>query len=110
MFALLNECSTLWSSSGLNEALKSIADATDFKYDGTVNALLESMTYVHHIDAFALQNHVVNGQQPTCSMSLLTAGAVPGMQKLILVTKETVKLRYVRWILGLLHLVNLEFF
>ncbi|CAB4285297.1 unnamed protein product [Prunus armeniaca] len=83
LFALLNECSTLWSSSGLNEALKSIADAIDFKYDGTVNALLESMTYVHHIDAFALQNHVVNGQQPTCSLSLLTAGAVPGIKMVV---------------------------
>ncbi|CAN6715022.1 unnamed protein product [Malus baccata var. baccata] len=80
-FSLLNECSTLWSSSGLDEALKSISDAIDFKYDETVAALLDSMTYIHHLDAFALQNQVVvNGQEPICSLTLLTAGAVPGIK------------------------------
>ncbi|XP_068341825.1 uncharacterized protein [Pyrus communis] len=80
-FSLLNECSTLWSSSGLDEALKSISDAIDFKYDETVAALLDSMTYIHHLDAFALQNQVVvNGQEPICSLSLLTAGTVPGIK------------------------------
>ncbi|KAM1051899.1 hypothetical protein ACFX19_033963 [Malus domestica] len=80
-FSLLNECSTLWSSSGLDEALKSISDAIDFKYDGTIAELLDSMTYIHHLDAFALQNEVVvNDQEPICSLSLLTAGAVPGVK------------------------------
>ncbi|KAM1526001.1 hypothetical protein ACFX10_010391 [Malus domestica] len=80
-FSLLNECSTLWSSSGLDEALKSISDAIDFKYDETVAALLDSMTYIHHLDAFALQNQVVvYGQEPICSLTLLTAGAVPGIK------------------------------
>ncbi|TQD78372.1 hypothetical protein C1H46_036065 [Malus baccata] len=80
-FSLLNECSTLWSSSGLDEALKSISDAIDFKYDDTVAALLDSMTYIHHLDAFALQNQVVvNGQEPICSLTLLTAGVVPGIK------------------------------
>ncbi|XP_068317800.1 uncharacterized protein [Pyrus communis] len=80
-FSLLNKCSTLWSSSGLDEALKSISDAIDFKYDGTIAELLDSMTYIHHLDAFALQNQVVvNDQEPICSLSLLTAGALPGVK------------------------------
>ncbi|KAM5561289.1 hypothetical protein ABKV19_022072 [Rosa sericea] len=80
LFGLLNECSILWSSSGLDEALRSISDVDDFKYDGNVNALLDSLTSINHLDTSSLQNHFLSGQQAICSLSLLTAGAVPGIK------------------------------
>lgn len=83
LFAHLNECSTIWSSSGLDDTLRSISDVDDLKYDGTVNALLDSLMSIHHLDAVSLQNHFLSGQQTICSLSLLTAGAVPGMQNIM---------------------------
>lgn len=80
LFALLNECSTIWSSSGLDYTLRSISDVDDLKYDGTVDALLDSLMSIHHLDAVSLQNHFLSGQQTICSVSLLTAGAVPGIK------------------------------
>lgn len=77
LLGLLSECYSIWSSSGLEDALKSISDHIDFEYDGTIKELLESINYIHNIDALALQNHVFSGQ-PMCHLSALTAGAVPG--------------------------------
>lgn len=84
MLALLDECSVLWSSSGLEEALQSISDLSLSEYDGTVNALLESIKHVGDLDALALYNHAFSGQEPTCQLSGLTVGTVPGMQILIM--------------------------
>ncbi|XP_004305005.1 PREDICTED: uncharacterized protein LOC101298347 [Fragaria vesca subsp. vesca] len=83
LFGLLNECSTIWSSSGLDEALRSISDKDDFKYDGHVNALLDSLTSINHLDTFSLQNHFLSGQQALCSLSLLSAAAVPGIKMVV---------------------------
>ncbi|KAF5740070.1 hypothetical protein HS088_TW11G00134 [Tripterygium wilfordii] len=80
MSALLSECSSIWSSSGLEEALRSIFDPTGLEYDGTVEALLQSIKDIHDLNADALCNHVFGGQQTTCQLSLLTAAAVPGMK------------------------------
>lgn len=79
---LLCECFNIWSSSGLEDALKSIPDLIDFEYDGTVEALLESINYMHNIDALTLQKHVFSGQ-PVCRLSALTAGTVPGLGQVV---------------------------
>lgn len=79
MFTLLNECSNLWSSSGLEEAFQSISDPTGFHYSRTPKELLESVKFIHNLDAFSLHNHVFSGKEPTCRLSLLTAGTVPGI-------------------------------
>lgn len=78
MFTLLSECFTLWSSSGLEEAIGSISDLTGFECNVTPKELLESIKYIHDLDAHALHNHVFSGQEPTCRLSLLAAGTVPG--------------------------------
>lgn len=83
LFFLLNECTTLWSTSGLDEALQSISEQIDTEFDGTLKELLESMKYIHDLDALVLQNHVFSGNQPLCRLSMLTAGIVPGMWILI---------------------------
>lgn len=79
LFALLNECTTLWSNSGLDVALQNISEPIDSDHDITTKALLESLKYIHDLDALALQNQVFSGKQPTCQLSMLTAGSVPGM-------------------------------
>jgi hypothetical protein len=84
LVGLLSECYSTWASSGLEDALKSISDRIDFEYDGTIKELLESIKYIHDIDALALQNHFFSGQQPICRLSALSAGIVPGIYKLIL--------------------------
>ena len=79
LVGLLSECYSIWASSGLEDALKSISDRIDFEYDGTIKELLESIKYIHDIDALALQNHVFSGQQPICHLSALSASIVPGI-------------------------------
>ena len=78
IFDLLEECSTVWSSLGLEDALHCLCDPFGFEYDGTVHALLASIKYVHDLDVLSLQNLVFTQQKPTCQMSLLTPEMVPG--------------------------------
>ncbi|XVF31317.1 hypothetical protein REPUB_Repub16aG0135300 [Reevesia pubescens] len=80
-FALVGECSNLWSNSGLEKALQSLSDPTNLKYD--VQALLGSIQSIDDLDAHELYKQVFSGQEPTCCLSGLSAGTVPGMKKLI---------------------------
>ncbi|XP_041017283.1 uncharacterized protein LOC121259671 [Juglans microcarpa x Juglans regia] len=82
LYGLLSECYSIWASSGLEDALKSISDRIDFQHEGTIKALLESIKFIHDIDAVALQNHVFSGQ-PICRLSALTAGTVPGLKLVV---------------------------
>ncbi|KAM4119202.1 hypothetical protein ACJW30_03G041600 [Castanea mollissima] len=83
LVGLLGECYSIWSSSGIEDALKSISDCIDFEYDGTIKALLESIEYIHDIDTLALQNHAFSGQQPICHLSALSASIVPGLRLVV---------------------------
>ncbi|KAL5850811.1 hypothetical protein ACOSQ4_008824 [Xanthoceras sorbifolium] len=80
LFTLLSECSTLWSSSGLEEAFENISDMAGSEYSGTPKDLIESVKYIHDLDLLALHNHVFSGEEPTCRLSALTAGTVPGLK------------------------------
>ncbi|XP_052193434.1 uncharacterized protein LOC127801934 [Diospyros lotus] len=77
---LLEECYTLWLSSGLEEALLGISDPIDFEYHSTVEALWESIKYIHDLDVLDLGNHVFNQKASVCQLSLLTSEAVPAMK------------------------------
>ncbi|KAK8589296.1 hypothetical protein V6N12_023698 [Hibiscus sabdariffa] len=79
--ALVRECSTVWSSSGLEEALQSLTVSTDLKYD--VEALLVSIPSIHDPDAHELYKKVFSVQEPTCCLSGLTTAAVPGMKMVL---------------------------
>ncbi|XP_062084728.1 uncharacterized protein LOC133790905 isoform X2 [Humulus lupulus] len=83
LFPLLNECSTLWSTSGLDEALQIISQQYDSEFGETLKALLESMKCIDDLDALALQHHVFSGDQPICRLSMLTAGIMPGMKMVV---------------------------
>ncbi|KAJ8751926.1 hypothetical protein K2173_000672 [Erythroxylum novogranatense] len=80
VFTLLSECSTLWSSSGLEEAMNSILDMDGFESDGRIKTLLQSIKCIHDIDVHTVYNHIFSGQEPTCRLSALTLRAVPGMK------------------------------
>ncbi|KAL5566100.1 hypothetical protein UlMin_029264 [Ulmus minor] len=82
-FALINECSTLWSSSGLHEGLHSISEVIESEPKEASKALLDSLKYIQNLDLLALQNHICSGQQPTCRLSMLTAGAMPGIKMVV---------------------------
>ena len=84
LFTLLSECSTLWSSSGLEEALQSISDPSGADYNRGLTTLIESIKNIHNLDTLTLYNHVFCGQGPICRLSVLAAGAVPGMQSMTL--------------------------
>ncbi|KAK8712539.1 hypothetical protein V6N13_147776 [Hibiscus sabdariffa] len=79
--ALVRECSTVWSSSGLEEVLQSLTVSTDLKYD--VEALLVSIRSIHDPDAHELYKQVFSEQEPTCCLSGLTTTAVPGMKMVL---------------------------
>ncbi|XP_028098684.1 uncharacterized protein LOC114298328 isoform X2 [Camellia sinensis] len=83
LYALFEECCTLWSSSGIEEALQGIADPIDFEYHSTVEALRESIMYIHNLDALAIGNHVFNQPVSVCRLSLLTSEAVPEMKMVL---------------------------
>ncbi|XP_048236151.1 uncharacterized protein LOC8285553 isoform X2 [Ricinus communis] len=83
MFTLLSECSSLWSISGLEEALQSILNLVDFEDFGNLKTLLESIKFIHDLDAHTLYNHVFSGHGPACQLSALTAGTVPGMKTVV---------------------------
>ena len=46
LFNLLSECSTLWSSSGLEEALQSISDPAGADYNRGLATLIDSINVV----------------------------------------------------------------
>ncbi|KAJ6694297.1 hypothetical protein OIU85_005024 [Salix viminalis] len=83
LLTLLSECFTIWSSSGLEEALQSISDPAGLDYNGGLTTLIESIKYIHNLDACTLYNHVFGGQGPICQLSVLTAGTVPGMETVV---------------------------
>ncbi|KAL3591228.1 hypothetical protein D5086_009868 [Populus alba] len=83
LFTLLSECSTLWSSSGLEEALQSISDPSGADYNRGLTTLIESIKNIHNLDTLTLYNHVFCGQGPICRLSVLAAGAVPGMKTVV---------------------------
>lgn len=80
IFALLEDCSSLWSSSGLEEALQSISNSIGFEYEGTIKDLLESIKHVHDLDVLAFQANLSATQEPTCRLSVLTPAMMPGKQ------------------------------
>lgn len=77
---LLEECHTLWSSSGLEETLPTISDPVGSEYFGTANVLAESIKQIQGLHAFALWNRVFAQQESVCHLSALTPGVVPGKQ------------------------------
>ncbi|KAJ6757212.1 hypothetical protein OIU74_026457 [Salix koriyanagi] len=83
LLTLLSECFTIWSSSGLEEALQSISDPAGLDYNGGLTTLIESIKYIHNLDTCTLYNHVFGGQGPICQLSVLTAGTVPGMKTVV---------------------------
>lgn len=82
LFTLLSECSTLWSGSGLEEALQSISDPSGADCNRDLTTLIESIKNIHNLDTLTLYNDVFCGQGPICRLSVLAAGAVPGMQNM----------------------------
>ncbi|GKV08974.1 hypothetical protein SLEP1_g20541 [Rubroshorea leprosula] len=79
IFDLLRECSMLWSNTGLQDACQSMSDLAHSDSEA-IKALLGSIMYIHNLDMNKLHNHIISGKEPTCHLSLLTAGTVPGMK------------------------------
>lgn len=76
LFARLDECHSVWSSSGLREAVFGISD--DFSLEEEKD-ILDSLKYTHGLDSVALQNNVFTEQEAVCRLSLLTPRVAPGM-------------------------------
>ncbi|KAK4378981.1 hypothetical protein RND71_000843 [Anisodus tanguticus] len=75
--SMLDECHTIWSSSGLGEALSCMLDSSSG--DGSsVASLLDSIKLIHGLDALTLQKHLY-AKKEVCRLSLLTLEVLPGM-------------------------------
>ncbi|KAI3747387.1 hypothetical protein L6452_09842 [Arctium lappa] len=70
IYALLEECHSLWSTSGLEEAIP-------------VESLLESIRHIHNLDELAIANEVLNQEESRCWLSLLSPGVVPEMKMVV---------------------------
>ncbi|OWM85370.1 uncharacterized protein LOC116209946 [Punica granatum] len=77
---LLNECSLLWSSSGFEEALRSMSDPLEFTYEGSVATLLDSIKVIHGLDEYAFQTYNFAGEEQLCRISLLSTELVGDMK------------------------------
>ncbi|CAA2984413.1 Oligopeptide transporter 5 [Olea europaea subsp. europaea] len=75
---LLEECHTLWSTSGFEEALMSVSESSS----SDDASLMNSIKYISGLDAFALQNSVFT-HESLCRLSILSVGAVPGMKMIM---------------------------
>ncbi|XP_019452245.1 PREDICTED: uncharacterized protein LOC109354301 isoform X1 [Lupinus angustifolius] len=80
LFSLLNECYSIWSESGLEEALFSISNQSNVEPDGISRELVESIKYIHELDEHLLQSYVISGEETTCQLSALPSGFVPGLK------------------------------
>ncbi|XP_058760589.1 uncharacterized protein LOC131633927 [Vicia villosa] len=79
LFALLNECNSLWLASGLEEALSSISNCNNFDADGISSDLVESIKYIHELDEHVLQSYVFSEEETMCQLSALPADCIPGL-------------------------------
>lgn len=89
LFSLLNECYSIWSGSGLEEALFSVSNQNKFEPDGISRELVESIKYIHELDEQSLQSYVISGEETICQLSALPAGFIPGMCTIIFSVFET---------------------
>ncbi|KAJ6775365.1 hypothetical protein OIU79_018522 [Salix purpurea] len=62
---------------------KSISDPAGADYNRGLTTLIESIKNIQNLDTLTLYNHVFSGQGPICRLSVLTAGAVPGMKMVV---------------------------
>ncbi|WJX19507.1 hypothetical protein P8452_09193 [Trifolium repens] len=79
LFALLDECNSLWLASGLEEALSSISNHNNLDADGISRELVQSIKYIHELDEHALQSYVISGEETMCQLSALPAECLPGL-------------------------------
>uniref|UniRef100_A0A7N0UHB5 Synergin gamma C-terminal domain-containing protein n=1 Tax=Kalanchoe fedtschenkoi TaxID=63787 RepID=A0A7N0UHB5_KALFE len=79
-FTLLKECSTLWSSSGLNDALKDLSDSADSECAGEIPALLESINHIHELNE---QCDFLQQQDTVCNISLLMTAMIPDVKMVV---------------------------
>ncbi|KAL3814695.1 hypothetical protein ACJIZ3_015963 [Penstemon smallii] len=72
MYILLEECHTVWSNSGLEEALSNVSAS-----------LFDSIKHIRGLDALALQNCVFAEKDSLCWLSILTARVAPGLKMIM---------------------------
>ncbi|KAE9589601.1 hypothetical protein Lalb_Chr21g0310721 [Lupinus albus] len=80
LFSLLNECYSIWSDSGLEEALFSISNQSNVEPDSLSRELVESIKYIHEFDEHSLHSYVISGEETTCQLSALPSGFAPGLK------------------------------
>ncbi|KAK4273478.1 hypothetical protein QN277_021868 [Acacia crassicarpa] len=80
LFALLNECYTIWSNSGLEEALLCVSNQNNGERAGVSRELLESIKYIHELDEQEVQSCIFTGDETTCQLSALPVGFIPGLK------------------------------
>lgn len=84
LFALLNECYTIWSDSGLAEALLCVSNQNNVERAGISRELLESIKYIHELDEQELQSCVFTGDETTCQLAALPVGFIPSKCSIVL--------------------------
>ncbi|XP_054802563.1 uncharacterized protein LOC129306169 isoform X2 [Prosopis cineraria] len=80
LFALLNESYTIWSDSGLEDALLRVSNQSNVEQESISRQLLESIKYIHELDEQELQSCIISGEETTCQLSALPAGFIPGLK------------------------------
>ncbi|KAK7269321.1 hypothetical protein RIF29_22045 [Crotalaria pallida] len=80
LFSLLNKCYSIWSDSGLEEALFRVSNQNNIDLDANSRGLVESIKYIHELDEHSLQNYAISGEETTCQLSALPAGFLPGLK------------------------------
>lgn len=70
IYGLLEECHSLWSTSGLEETIP-------------VDSLLESIRHIRNLDETAIAKEVLSEEESQCRLSLLSPRVMPDMKMVI---------------------------
>ena len=78
LYGLLEECVSLWPTSGLEEALQQISDNVGTGCNEAAKASISFIKHIQNVDVLAVHEHVCIQRRSTCRLSLLPQEMLSG--------------------------------
>lgn len=83
LIPLLDECTTLWSDSGLEERLENLSDVVETKNCILIEGLLESIKHIRNIDVLSMLDLDFTAPASFCQMTLLPLEILSGLEAVL---------------------------
>jgi len=78
LYGLLEECVSLWSTSGLEEALREMSENVEPGLNNAAKALIASIKNIQSVDVLAVHDHIFIQRRSICKLSLLPQEMLSG--------------------------------